>query len=151
GISYTRLEGYKNALKDYNVAFKEENVLAVSLGDYKTIDQQITQYIKKYLYSKNSIDAVVCASETISTRGLGLFAEAGVKIPSQLAVVGFANTSFAFSLNPPLTTIVQPAEEMGRIATEKTLELLKNPTVSINEERIELKNKLEIRKSCGYA
>lgn len=151
GISYTRLEGYKNALKKYNVPFKKENVLEVNLGGYKALDEEITNYFEGNLKSKKSIDAVVCASETISTRSLGLFAEMGIKIPSQIAVVGFANTSFAFSLNPPLTTIVQPAEKMGEIAAQKTLELLKNPTVSIDEKRIELKNKLEIRKSCGYA
>lgn len=152
GISEGRFEGYQKALQEYRIPFQKDNVLYVNLGNHKTLDKSIQEYITYKFKKRPPIDGVICASETISTRSLGIFAQMGVKVPQKLAVVGFANTSFAFSLNPPLTTILQPAEEMADIAAQKMLELLKNTTssTSLKEyEKIELNNALIVRKSCG--
>lgn len=148
GVSDLRLEGYKNALKQYNIPYIEENVLFVDLKNINQHDEKIKEFISEKLKSKNPPDAVICGSETISTRSLGIFMEAGIKVPKDIAVLGFANTTFAFSLNPPLSTIVQPAYEIGKIATEKMIELLNKPTKDY--KTIELETQLVIRKSCGY-
>lgn len=150
GISHTRYQGYKRALKEYGLTSEKENTLSIGLGNYTTLDNQLMEFAKSRLKTQ-SIDGMVCAAETIATRGLGVLAQAGITVPSEIAVVGFANTSFAFSLNPPLTTLVQPADEMGEIAVAKMMDLLSNQRILRELERIELKSVLEIRNSCGYS
>lgn len=148
GVSQLRLEGFQKALRQYKMPINEDNILYVNLQDNDVLDKKVKEFIEKKLKSKNPPDAVICASEIISMRTLGVLAEAGIKVPTDIAVVGFANTNFAFSLNPPLTTIVQPAFEIGKMATLKMIELLNKPT---NEyELIEFDTDLVIRKSSGY-
>ncbi|QCX52949.1 LacI family DNA-binding transcriptional regulator [Elizabethkingia sp. JS20170427COW] len=149
GVSKQRLEGCMKALKQYKVDIPEDNIFYVNLKDTHVLDKEILNFIQSKLSSSNPPNAVICGSETISTRSLGIFAQAGIKVPEEIAVVGFANTSFAFSLNPPLTTIVQPAYEIGEKATVKMIELLKNSSPK-EFEKIELETKLVIRKSSGY-
>jgi len=151
GISELRLQGYKNALFQYNMPYLSDNVLFVNLKNTDKMDEDIKNFVRKKINSANPSDAVICGSETISTRILGIFMQMGIKVPQDISVIGFANITFAFSLNPPLSSIVQPAEEMGKIATRKIVELLKKPQHSQQKyETIELETQLVIRDSCGY-
>lgn len=147
GISAGRLSGYSKALSEYGIAEKKENIFYIPLGDNEKLDDGVLTFVKKRLQADPPIDSVILASETISTRGIGIFAEAGIRVPQDLSVIGFANTSLAFAFNPPLTTILQPAEMMGQLAVEKMMELLNKPNV-FQFENIKLETELVIRKSC---
>lgn len=79
------------------------------------------------------------ALETIHSRG--------VKIPHDIAMVGFDDMYWSFSLNPPLTAVRQPGFEMGKRAAEMLFQRIKEP------ERATVKvvydTELKIRSSCG--
>lgn len=67
-------------------------------------------------------------------------------VGKQIFVFIRTNSTYAFSLNPPLTTIVQPTYEIGRVATQKMLELLEHPE-NKDFERVELDTQLVVRDS----
>lgn len=52
-----------------------------------------------------------------------------INVPNEIAVIGFSNTDIAFALNPPLSTIWQPAEDMGFMAITKLVEIISTKKV----------------------
>lgn len=146
GVCRQRYKGYLLALDEYRRPIERENILTVSLKDKAQLDREILEFIKAHLEGSSVPTGVFCAADTISNRIPGILYEAEIKVPQDISIVGFTNSSYAFSLNPPLTTIVQPTFEIGRVAALKMLELLKSPSTK-NFERIELDTKLVIRDS----
>ncbi len=70
----------------------------------------------------------------------------GMRIPEQLSVVGFDDVPQASIVHPPLTTVRQPLEQMGRVATVTLLSLIEDPQLSV--ERVVLPTELVVRQSC---
>jgi LacI family transcriptional regulator len=68
-------------------------------------------------------------------------------VPEEIAIVGFTNISVAELLNPPLTTVVQPALEMGQQAVELLIRLIEHPQKDEKFETRSLKTALTIRAS----
>jgi LacI family transcriptional regulator len=71
----------------------------------------------------------------------------GLRIPDDISVVGFDNIPQSALVYPPLTTVQQPLEQMGRVASQMLLGILNNPNKEIN--RIELPTELIIRGSTS--
>jgi LacI family transcriptional regulator/LacI family repressor for deo operon, udp, cdd, tsx, nupC, and nupG len=69
-------------------------------------------------------------------------------IPDQIAIVGFDEMPWAMSLRPPLTTVAQPAFEVGRTAAELLLARVREP--SLPRRQVVLETRLIIRSSCGF-
>ena len=72
--------------------------------------------------------------------------DCGLRIPGDISVIGFDDIPQTTHVHPPLTTIRQPLEQMGRIATRMLLEQIGNPAAE--PARIELPTELIIRASC---
>jgi LacI family transcriptional regulator len=72
--------------------------------------------------------------------------EYGLRIPNNVSVVGFDDIPQAAHVHPPLTTVRQPLEEMGRTATRMLLEHIKDPQRPA--KRVELPTELVLRQSC---
>ncbi|HLT57665.1 MAG: LacI family transcriptional regulator [Limnochordales bacterium] len=70
--------------------------------------------------------AVFCANDMLAIGVLQAAAAAGVRVPQELSVVGFDGTPLAQIASPPLTTVVQPMREMGRVAVQLLIESLQN-------------------------
>jgi LacI family transcriptional regulator len=70
----------------------------------------------------------------------------GLRIPDDISIIGFDNIPQSELVRPALTTVSQPLEKMGRVATQMLLDLLKNPKKVA--ERIELPTELVARESC---
>jgi LacI family transcriptional regulator len=91
--------------------------------------------------------AVVSANNLMTLGALEAIYERGLRIPEDIAVVGFDDMSWATSLRPALTAVVQPAEELGRTAAQLLLERVKEPRRLTRH--IVLPTWLRIRASCG--
>jgi LacI family transcriptional regulator len=77
-------------------------------------------------------------------------AELNIKVPEEIAVIGFANTDIAFALNPSLSTIRQPAKDMGYLALTKLVEFIDTPIKkSMPYETILLDTSIQLRKSTS--
>jgi LacI family transcriptional regulator len=93
-------------------------------------------------------NAILSSSDTITIRVLGVLSELGYKVPEDLAVIGYSNIDFPKSLNPSLSTIRQPATEIGRLSTEKLIEFIKKRNwLQYDPETIQLETELTFRKS----
>jgi LacI family transcriptional regulator, galactose operon repressor len=92
-------------------------------------------------------DAVVCANDLMAIGVLRAFAGAGVRVPGQVAVVGFDDIFPASLCDPPLTTVHQPMRMLGERACTRLLDRIARPSMSPKVEL--LPTELVLRASCG--
>lgn len=146
GVSKDRLNGYKEALREFNIPLNPYYFIECNIQDTEILDQQIKNAIQKTLNSDIKLNAIFGATDVITTRTLGILADLNIKVPEEIAVIGFSNISIPSSLNPALSRVKQPASKIGHIAMTKLIYLIKHPAYT-EFETIELENTIEIRKS----
>ncbi len=139
---FERYEAYKEVLKRFNLSY-DENV--VGFGDFKEIDGY--EEMKRILCFSTRPTAMFCANDLMATGAMRAIKEKGLKIPSDIAIVGFDDIEAASLVEPPLTTVRPPLEDIGGRAIELIMDVIKNPQKP--KEEVVLKTKLIIRKSCG--
>lgn len=137
-----RQQGYEKALIDHGLAIDED---LIRVGDFKQDSGH--QKACELLELRDPPTAIFAANNLMTLGALNAIHEKGLNIPQDVAVVGFDDMPWAPSLNPPLTTVAQPAYELGRVAAEMLLARIANPDRPIREIRLE--TALIIRMSCG--
>jgi LacI family transcriptional regulator len=132
-IGNNRLQGYMNALKKNNIPIDESLILNGSM-DY----ENNLKLIRDMLTGQNPPDGVLAPVEKMAITCYFVCKEHRIKIPEQLKIVSYSNLEYASLLSPGLTTITQPAFEMGTTAAhlmfnsfEKKKNKLKNETIII--------------------
>jgi DNA-binding LacI/PurR family transcriptional regulator len=101
---------------------------------------------EEFLDMKNPPDALFTGNNLITFGALETIQVRGVKIPKEIAIVGFDDMYWSASLNPPLTAVRQPAYEIGKRAAEQLILRINDP--SRPTMSMVLKTELMIRKSC---
>ena len=114
-----RFEGYKKALKDHKIKFREELVQICSLSKEETLiaTNQILRYKPDAFFITNDFAAAVCMEE---------LSEKGIAVPKDIAVVGFNNDVLCNLVIPKLSTIDYPGILMGETAAKLLLEKIKS-------------------------
>jgi DNA-binding LacI/PurR family transcriptional regulator len=141
--SARREAGYRAALHENGIAVDENLILN---GDF---ERDIAYTVMNEFLGKNkqiAFDAVFTGDDDAAIGVLKSLHEHGVRIPDDVAVIGFDDLGFAPFLNPPLTTVRAPTERVGQIATERLFGLLENHP---SEEVIILPTEIIFRRSCG--
>jgi len=147
GVSEARLVGFQKCLKDHKIEFDNNFYLECDYSKHDEIEDSIIKKLNYLKSTDNMVNAIFGATDDITTLTLGILAEMNIKVPEEVSVIGFSNIRIPNSLNPSLSTVVQPTEEIGMIAFQKLVELI-NAKYPIEEyETIELKTKLIPRKS----
>ncbi|BAV08954.1 transcriptional regulator, LacI family [Filimonas lacunae] len=141
-ISNTRMEGYKKALTDNGLPVEESNILYCT-----NEDEADFQLIKKTLKGKKRPDGIVASVEKLTTPVYVACEELGLSIPDDVKVLSFSNLYTAPILNPALTTVTQPAFEMGQKAAEILLKCLGKKNSKLDNESIVIPSSLTIRAS----
>ena len=141
-ISNKRLEGYLKALADHNVSPDEENIIECT-NDAK----QNYQITKKLLGQKNRPNGIIASVEKLTSPVYQVCSELKIKIPNDLKVICFSNLDTAAILNPSLTTITQPAFEMGKTAALLLFKSLKKTKLNLTKESIVIPSILIARDS----
>lgn len=141
GCALDRLEGYRSALRTYHIPEKPELIYNGSFfqpdGFAGTSAMLDLPEPPTAIFASNDVMAMG-AMDAIRNRGL--------RVPEDVSVIGFDDIPQASLIHPTLTTINQPLEKMGRVATQMLLDLLDNPEKEA--ERIELPTQLVVRDSC---
>ncbi len=135
--------GYKSALQANGIPFDENLILN---GDFeRDIAYQVMDH---FLCNGNRVafDAVFTGDDDAAIGVLRALHQHGLRVPEDVAVIGFDDLGFAPFLNPPLTTVRAPTESVGRIAAERLFELLENQT---GDEAVVLPTEIIFRRSCG--
>jgi LacI family transcriptional regulator len=136
-----RLSGYKRALAEGGLPYDAELILINSLTDEGGV--AATEQILKM---KKVPDGIFSANDTCAVACIRELKAAGVRVPEEIAVVGFNNDPISRVIEPDLTTVDYPGMEIGEQAASTLIQQLKNPTSS-QLSTIVLDHKLIIRKS----
>ena len=143
--SEQRFRGYRQALENYRLPFKEQNVFR---GDLK-LDTG-SELAKIYISDlKNRPKGIVISNDMMAIGFVEHCRESGVKIPEQISVVSFDNIVFSSLYDISLTTVSQHVREMSEHAARLMLKQLKNPQEK--PERVILDPTLIVRRTtCPY-
>jgi len=102
--------------------------------------------MQKFLKMKQRPSAIFAANDVIALGAILAIREAKLKIPEEIAIVGFDDVELAAVVSPGLTTIAQPKEEEGRIAADLLLKRI-NKTAPKESQKILLEPRLVVRES----
>ena len=117
GVGQDRLDGYRDGLRAAGLAGGDDLVEA---GDF-TEEGGAAAMGRLLERPGRPVDAVFAASDLMAAGALRTLRAAGRRVPDDVAVVGFEDSAVARYTQPPLTTVRQPIEEMGRQATRLLL------------------------------
>lgn len=138
-----RFQGYKDGLAAAGLPLDES---LIRVGDYMT---DTAAKLARELLSLDKPPTAIFAANDMSAIGVYQAAqEAGLRIPEDLSVVGFDNLFASAHLNPPLTTVDQFIKEMGVVAAETMMSLLKGEPMNGNEMVHIIPAQLVVRQSC---
>ena len=141
-ISRKRLEGYKKALLDGKITFKPGNIISFD-NDAKKAYSLLKNKLKQ---AKNGA-GIIASVEKLALPVYKACEELQLSIPADVQLICFSNVDTAAFLNPPLTTITQPAFEMGKTAATLLVKALERKHFILPPEEIVITAELVLRKS----
>lgn len=143
-ITKERLEGYKQALAKHDIEYNENLVKYCNHGGM--IADEVDEAFTKLFSGKSKPDAIFTAGDRITTVCLSHIRTSKKKLPD-VAITGFTNTNLAELFSPSLTTIRQPAFEIGQVATELLIQMIESKRPVTTFETRMLDTELIIRDS----
>lgn len=135
-----RIRGYQEAMKDNGLA----NEIVVKEIRYSHAKSEM-QKVMEDLLTEKKLNALLFATNALSISGLYAIRKHNIKVPEELAVIGFDGHEVFDFFQPPLTYIHQPLEEMGKESVKLLLDQIKG---SRKKVQIELTHRLIERASC---
>lgn len=116
-----------------------------------TAKDKLKSSIGKALTSQERPTAIFAGSDKIAVAVYEVAATLGISIPRDLSVVGYANLDFAALVSPPLTTIRQDPQEIGKRAASLLLDRIEGSVIDCRPRRIRLEPDLVVRGSTATA
>ena len=141
-ITCKRLAGYKKALLDNHLKYADNNILTFS-NDAKK-DYLLLQ---KKLKSANKGVGILASVEKLALPIYKACEDLQLSIPEDVQVISFSNSDSAAFLHPPLTTVTQPAFEIGKTAASLLVKALERKNYELPLEEIVIPSDLIIRRS----
>ncbi|MFD5581040.1 LacI family DNA-binding transcriptional regulator [Streptomyces pseudogriseolus] len=118
-----RVDGYRDALREAGHAVDE---LLIEPGDFSEGGGR--RAMQALLERRPDLDAVFAASDVTAAGARQVLREAGRRIPDDVALVGYDDSAIARHMEPPLTSVRQPIEEMGRTMARVLLKEIASET-----------------------
>ncbi len=141
-ISQERLAGYKAALEKYNIVFDENLVKYCGFG------AEEAKKLVDDLIENQKPDAIFTTSDRLALDCFSAVREKHISMPEDIAFIGFTNLKVAHLLDPSLSTVVQPAFEIGQAAAELLLDSIERKQTTVEQFRtIKISTEMVIRKS----
>ncbi|HEV2132250.1 MAG TPA: LacI family DNA-binding transcriptional regulator [Longimicrobiaceae bacterium] len=140
--SRERLAGYRQALEDHGI---ELDPAIVRVGDSR---QESGRHLAEELLAlPERPTALLVGNGLMALGALEALHRAELKIPDEMAIIGYDDMPWALALNPPLTVVRQPGYELGSRAMELLLQRIRMPERSTT--LVVLEPELIVRRSCG--
>ncbi len=140
-ICKKRLDGYEKALREMGMNVDPRLVVHSDLTERS--NRSLTEDL---MHLEEPPDAIFALNDPVAIDVMKALKEKGIRIPEEMALVGFTNMPFSDALDPSLTTVDQPAYEMGRLAANNLLDQLIDPE-GFQHRSIVLETELIVRKS----
>lgn len=141
-----RWNGFKKAMEfeglsiDYDLSIVNETSTHYQNMGGKDVEENLAKL-------KRIPKAIICANDRIAISTIQVLRAKGLRIPEDVLVAGFDNIAESTIIDPPLTTVNNPNNEIGMRAGEEVLWRIQNPNRSF--ETIRIKTNLIFRKSTG--
>ena len=142
-IFKARLEGFKAALQKYKLPINQDLILYTKHLGY----EEGVICAKKYLEFSELPDGVFCANDYTAVSVIQIFRKHGIRIPQDVAIVGFSNYPISKIIEPNLTTINDCAFQMGESSAKLLIRHIEDKDEFINSESITLRTNLIVRES----
>ena len=142
GCAQDRLSGYRSALRTHHIP--QTSGLEYEGGFFQPDGYAGAE---AFLDLADPPTAIFASNDVMAMGVMDAVRNRGLRVPDDMSVVGFDNVPQSAVVYPPLTTVQQPLEYMGRVATQMLLGILKNPEKDIG--RIELPTELIVRISTA--
>lgn len=139
--SRERLEGYKKALEDNGIPFKEDLIIVgefTSDFGYKSM---------KEMDLSRDITAIFCGNDLIAIGAMNGLKEKGRRIPEDISIVGFDDIYISSLVTPKLTTVMQPSYEIGYKAVDQLIDIIEKKKDT--EIDVKIDTKLIVRESTS--
>lgn len=142
GAAIDRLDGYKSALKVHHI---REDAQLIYKGNFFQPDGYAGA--SALLDIADPPTAIFASNDVMAMGAMDAVRSRALRIPEDVSILGFDDIPQAASVRPALSTVRQPLEQMGRLATQMLIDKLKNPEKEIG--RIELPTELVSRDSTS--
>lgn len=142
--SADRLAGYRQALETAGIAYDQS---LVQYGDFTPHSGAAA--MAKLLQLTPHPTAVFVASDTVALGALQAIRDGGLRVPDNIALVGFDDVPLAEFFDPPLTTVQLPAYGLGWGAADLLIRTINQE--NIRQQSVMLDTELIVRESCGAA
>jgi DNA-binding LacI/PurR family transcriptional regulator len=143
GTVQRRLKVYRDMLEQFQLPY-DENLICYGAYDPDTAYAAAL----RLLQVNPRPTAIFCMNDVMAFGAMTAIQENGLRIPEDIAVVGYDGIRLARYTTPALTTIAAPDVERGRAAAHMLLDLINH--IPLGQQHIELETELTIRESCGY-
>jgi LacI family transcriptional regulator, galactose operon repressor len=137
-----RLQGYQKALRDAGISLPQNMVIP---GNFKYEEGQIA--IRRLLESNPRPTAVLAANDEMAIGAMDAARQRSLRVPEDLAVIGFDDIQMSALTHPPLTTVRQPMQLLGEAAVTLLFDRLHSSNGLPRHEVLD--TELVIRQSCG--
>ncbi|MFT2008257.1 LacI family DNA-binding transcriptional regulator [Pontibacter sp. 13R65] len=137
-----RTRAYRQALQDYNINLEADWCIEVNEDRLK---EDMDRHMQELLYGEQPVEALFLASNKIAINGLKFINEKKLRVPEDVAIIGFDQTDAYDLFYCPVTHIRQPMAEIGRKAVQALLQLIDG-----NQARtqLNLEATLVVKSSC---
>lgn len=137
-----RLKGYKEALSHHKIKFREDHVIITNLSQ-----EAGAEVAKTILNMKSLPDGVFVANDSCAVGCMLALREQGIRIPEDIAFVGFNNDPVTMVIDPNLTTINYSGYEMGQVAARHLINHFNGNSHASSANTIMLRSELIVRAS----
>ena len=141
-ITQKRMNGYSDALKKYDLPVRNEWIVHCNF-DFPEIERSI----RKLFSGPDKPNAILASVERLAITCMSVLKEMNLRIPEDVALVGFSDNPINHLLAPSLTSIRQPTFDIGQQAAELLLNLIENKSGSPRFKTVQLETSLDIQAS----
>lgn len=118
-----RYQAAQAALQERSMELLESDVIICSDFDY----QHMLSAAMRFFHETDHPDGIFCTSDQLANAVVNAAGRSGIRVPEQVKVIGFDDTSYAICSSPAITTVRQPREELGREAVFLLLRMIESP------------------------
>lgn len=143
-IGFSRYQGYKRAMEEAGIGFREEYV---RIGNYKY--ESGVEAMKHFLSLSDRPTAVFAATDEMAIGAIHAIQDAGLKVPEDISVISVDNSRMAEMVRPQLSSVAQPMYDIGAVSMRLLTKLMNKENVE--QSRFILPHEVIMRKSVKQA
>lgn len=143
-----RQQGYRDALAAYDL--EADPALQLWTGSSMEISTEVRNHLTDLLLQRDGCTAIFCAGYYLALEVMQTARRLGLRIPEDISLIGVDDPRSASYLEPPLTTLRQPLQEIGAISASRLLAIMRNEDASLANAPLCVRLPMELitRASC---